>query len=65
MIAYALLALGLVFVLEGLVWALAPGLLEQVLQSLRALPPGARRQIGLLGVAVGLILIWAARALGL
>lgn len=62
--ATALLALGLVLVVEGLIWALAPGLVEQLLQTLRALPLGARRQVGLLGAALGLVLIWIARVFG-
>ena len=58
------LAFGLVFLVEGLLWALAPGLAEQWLEARRALPAGARRQIGLLGIVTGLILLWIARALG-
>lgn len=63
--AWVFLAIGLVLFVEGLVWALAPGILENLLQSLRALPVGARRQVGLLGIALGAVLIWIARVLGL
>lgn len=62
---WALLALGLVLVVEGLAWALAPDLLERMLVMLRDLPRAARRQVGLLGIALGLVLIWAARLVGL
>jgi len=62
---WALLALGLVLVVEGLAWALAPDLLERMLVMLRDLPRPARRQVGLLGVALGLVLIWAGRLVGL
>lgn len=62
---WVLLALGLVLVVEGLAWALAPDLLERLLAALRGLPLPARRQIGLLGVALGLVLIWSARLVGL
>lgn len=64
MIATLCLALGLVLVVEGLVWALAPSLVEQLLEALRALPESARRQIGALALVSGLILLWVAQALG-
>ena len=41
--ATALLALGLVLLLEGLVYVLAPSLIEDMLRALRELPPEARR----------------------
>lgn len=59
--AWALLALGLVLVVEGLVWALAPGLMETLLAALRALSPEERRLAGLGALALGLALLWAAR----
>lgn len=59
-----LLALGLVMILEGLVYALAPSLLERMLEVLRALPEMAVRQIGLLVIAAGLIFVWVAFQLG-
>lgn len=62
--AFVLLALGLVLVVEGLVWALAPGLIEEMLAALAALPEGARRAMGLGALALGVLLIWWARALG-
>ncbi len=59
-----ILALGLVMVLEGLVYALAPSLLERLLELLRTIPPDAVRQIGALVVVAGLVLIWLAFQLG-
>lgn len=59
-----LLALGLAMVLEGLVYALAPSLLERLLESLRTLPETAIRQVGLLVALAGLILVWLAFQLG-
>ena len=41
MIETALLALGLVLIVEGLVYALAPSLIEQMLVALSAMPPEA------------------------
>lgn len=60
----ALFALGLVLVVEGLVYALAPSLVEDLLAALRAMSVEQRRLVGLAAVAVGLCLIVAARALG-
>lgn len=54
------LALGLVLVVEGLAYALAPSLIERMLEMLRELPEAARRQMGLLAIVSGLILIWIA-----
>lgn len=62
--AYIMLALGLVFVIEGLVWALAPGMIEDMLRMLRDMPEEARRLAGLAAMALGLALIWAARMAG-
>lgn len=52
-------------ILEGLVYALAPSLLERMLELLRELPPEAIRQIGALVVVVGLVLVWIAFQIGL
>ncbi len=59
-----LLALGLVMILEGLVYALAPSLLERMLQILRAMPEAAVRQIGALVIVGGLGLVWVAFQIG-
>ena len=61
---FILLALGLVLIVEGLVYALAPSLLERMLETLRSLPEGAVRQIGLLCVVAGLARLWGAHQLG-
>lgn len=57
-----LLALGLVAIVEGLVLALAPLRLEQVLAALTRMSLDQRRLIGLVAVAVGvgLVAIWRA-----
>ncbi len=64
MIATILLALGLVFVVEGLAWLLAPSFIERMLQVLRALDENQRRNMGALAVVSGLLLIWGAYQLG-
>ena len=64
MIATLLLALGLVLIVEGLAYALAPSLVEDLLEALRSLPVETRRLLGLAGLASGVCLVWAARLLG-
>ena len=59
-----LLAFGLVLIVEGLAYALAPSLVERMLEALRSLPENAVRQVGLLSVVSGLILIWGASMIG-
>ncbi|HKL05270.1 MAG TPA: DUF2065 domain-containing protein [Roseovarius sp.] len=59
-----LLALGLVLIVEGLVYALAPSLLEQILAALSQLSIDQRRLLGLASLAVGLVMVWAAKQLG-
>ena len=60
----ALLALGLVLIVEGLVYALAPSLIEDLLQAMRALTLEQRRMMGLAALALGVILLWLAKSLG-
>jgi uncharacterized protein YjeT (DUF2065 family) len=63
-VSTVLLALGLVMIVEGLAYALAPSLVERVLEMLRALPEAAVRQIGWLVVVTGAILVWLSWQLG-
>jgi hypothetical protein len=64
MLATGALALGLVLIVEGLVYALAPRSIERMLESFRMVPPEARRALGLAAMAVGLVLVWLAKTLG-
>jgi len=64
MLATGALALGLVLIVEGLVYALAPGMIERMLEALRAMPPETRRIFGLAAMAAGLALVWLAKAMG-
>ena len=64
MIGTAFLALGLVLIVEGLAYALAPSLVERLLETLRSLPEAALRQVGALAVVFGLICVWLAFWLG-
>ncbi len=64
MIGTIFLAFGLVLIVEGLVYALAPSLVEQMLAALRAMPEDQRRLVGLAALAFGLMLVWCAKMLG-
>ncbi|WP_317056339.1 DUF2065 domain-containing protein [Roseovarius rhodophyticola] len=64
MIETIFLALGLVLIVEGLVYALAPSLVEQLLAALRSLSEEQRRMMGLISIALGVVLVWCAKALG-
>ena len=57
-----LLALGLVLAIEGLVLALAPRRIEDVLRVIAALPVDTRRMIGLGALALGVVIVWLAQA---
>jgi uncharacterized protein len=63
-VSLVLLALGSVLIFEGLVYALAPSFLEQMLEILRRIPEAALRQLGALAVVAGLMLVWLAFQLG-
>ncbi len=56
------LALGLLLVFEGLVLALLPRRLEELLDLRARLPVETRRMLGLAAVAAGVAMIWLARA---
>lgn len=62
--AMVFLALGLVLIIEGLAWVLAPSLIERLLEMLKALPLSARRQVGALAIVSGVIFLWIAHQMG-
>ncbi|MFY0679401.1 MAG: DUF2065 domain-containing protein [Thalassovita sp.] len=59
--ATLILALGLVLIVEGLAYALAPLLVERVLEALREIPLSQRRAIGLGALAIGVMLGWGVK----
>ena len=63
MFANIFLATGLVLIVEGLVYALAPSLVEDLLEALRNLSLEMRRTFGLLVMVLGVCFLFAARAL--
>ncbi len=60
----ALLALGLVLIVEGLVYALAPSLVEDMLAALRQMTLETRRLIGFVALCIGVVLVWLAASFG-
>ena len=61
MLTDILFGLGIIAIVEGLVLALAPSRLEQLLDMLRQIGPERTRTMGLVILAGGVLLIWAAR----
>jgi len=64
MFANILLAIGLVLIVEGLVYALAPSLVEDLLEALKNLSLEMRRTFGFLVLVLGVCCLLAARAMG-
>ena len=51
-------AVGLVLVIEGLIWAAFPGAAIRMLQSASHMPEQTLRTIGLSVLAAGVLLVW-------
>ncbi|MEZ5869150.1 hypothetical protein LX70_00752 [Defluviimonas denitrificans] len=64
LIGLPFLAIGLVLAVEGLVLALAPSRIAELLEMIRNMPVEMRRNLGLAGMALGAALIWLAHGLG-
>ncbi|WP_438942726.1 DUF2065 domain-containing protein [Primorskyibacter marinus] len=64
MIETLILAIGLVLIVEGLAWLLAPSLIETLLEALRSLDIDARRLVGLTAIAIGALFLWASFWIG-
>jgi uncharacterized protein YjeT (DUF2065 family) len=62
-IAFAdfLIGLGILFVLEGIMFAAAPGLTRRAMESALASPEHVLRMIGIGSAIAGLVLIWLVR----
>jgi uncharacterized protein YjeT (DUF2065 family) len=56
-----LAALGLVFVIEGLIFAALPGQAKRAMMSVLETPDSSLRGIGLGAAVIGVILVWLAR----
>jgi uncharacterized protein YjeT (DUF2065 family) len=56
-----MVALGLVLVIEGTLWALAPGLGRKLLQAAAETPESNLRLVGAAAGALGVFVIWLVR----
>ena len=53
--------IGLVLVIEGLIWALAPTLAVRMLETAAAMPHQSLRIAGTSAVAAGVLVVWLVR----
>ncbi|WP_439523141.1 DUF2065 domain-containing protein [Marivita sp.] len=53
--------IALVLIIEGLAYALAPSLIERMLEAMRLMPLDMRRLIGVSAVAAGIAMLWILR----
>ncbi|SHH83073.1 DUF2065 domain-containing protein [Marivita hallyeonensis] len=58
MIETILLGIALVLIIEGLAYALAPSLIERMLEAMRMMPLDMRRLIGVSSIAAGVAMLW-------
>ncbi len=56
-----LVAAGLVLVIEGLLWALAPGFGRRMLEAASKIPDSSLRIAGAGAVAAGVLIVWLVR----
>lgn len=56
-----LVGLGLVLVLEGLLWALAPDMARKIVIDLARMPEGQLKKVAWGFVAVGTAIVWLVR----
>ena len=53
--------MGLVLVIEGLLWAAAPGLAMRMLAAAAETPPQTLRVAGISAAALGVVVVWLVR----
>ena len=56
-----IVALGLVFVIEGLMFSAFPATAKRAMESVQQTQDGSLRMVGIVSAVVGIILIWAIR----
>jgi uncharacterized protein len=54
-------AVGLVFIIEGLVYAAAPARFKAIMARLEQVPDETLRMGGLIAIALGVAIVWLAR----
>ena len=62
MIEAVIRGIALVLIIEGLAYALAPSLIERMLEAMREMPLDMRRLIGVSAIAAGVTLLWILQA---
>ncbi|MBC6438238.1 MAG: DUF2065 domain-containing protein [Rhodobacteraceae bacterium] len=65
MLEAILLGIGMVLMIEGLIYALAPSRIEDLLRMLAQIPIETRRIIGFAAIVIGAVLISWAASLGI
>lgn len=56
-----IVALGLVFVIEGLIFAVSPGAAKRAMAHVLETPDGPLRVVGILSAVLGVVLVWFVR----
>jgi uncharacterized protein len=56
-----IVAIGLVFVIEGLVFSAFPATAKRAMDSVQQTPDGTLRTVGIISALLGIVLIWAIR----
>lgn len=56
-----IVAFGLVFVIEGVLWAVFPRMGLKLLETAASSPEQALRQAGAIAVAIGVFIVWLVR----
>ena len=56
-----IVAVGLVLVLEGLIYSVFPGGLKRVMAMALSLPDDVLRRSGLAAIALGVVIVWLVR----
>jgi len=56
-----LVAIGLVLVLEGVMYAAAPDAMKRMIAQMLVMPSGSLRMAGLVAMAAGVLLVWLVR----
>lgn len=56
-----LVAIGLVLVLEGVMYAAAPDAMKRMIAQMLVVPSGSLRAAGLVAMAAGVLLVWLVR----
>ena len=62
MIESVIQGIALVLIIEGLAYALAPSLIERMLEAMRDMPLDMRRLIGVSAIAAGITMLWILQA---